>query len=96
MYSAGALQVLASDQQLKSAAVKFINDKERNRFHAEQRKAKLSSIFKWFEIDFVEAAGSMQAYLSHFLDDETVADLLEQNAFEVNHLRYDWSLNRRR
>jgi hypothetical protein len=42
------------DQQLESAAVYFINDRERNRFNTEQGEAEVSSIFKWFEEDFVQ------------------------------------------
>lgn len=84
------------DRQLQSAAVGFINDPERNRFDIEQRRAELSSIFKWFEEDFVEAAGSVQAYVARFVDDAQAADLLQQSAFEVDYLPYDWGLNGRR
>ena len=81
------------DAQLQSATIEFINDAERNRFMVEQRKAELSSIFKWFEEDFVEAAGSLQAYLAPLVASEEAAVLLEQSAFEVDYLRYDWNLN---
>ena len=84
------------DQQLDSAARDFINDSDRNWFDVEQRKAALSSIFSWFEEDFVEAAGSLQAYLGQFVEDEKAVDLLEQGAFEVDYLKYDWSLNGKR
>ena len=84
------------DRQLESAATGFINDDARNRFHVEQRRAEFSSIFKWFEEDFVEAAGSVQAYLARFVDDEEAAGLLQQNALEVDYLPYDWSLNGKR
>ena len=90
----GALEHL--DQQLDSAARDFINDSDRNSFDVEQRKAALSSIFRWFEMDFVEAAGSLQAYLAQFVEDEKAVDLLERDAFEVDYLRYDWSLNGKR
>ena len=81
------------DQQLDAAAMGFINDRKRNQFDASSRRAELSSIFKWFEEDFVEAAGSLQAYLGPMVDNKAVADLLEQEAFKVSYRPYDWSLN---
>ena len=81
------------DQQLEAAARNFINDRQRNQFNPTSRRAELSSIFKWFEEDFTEAAGSLQGYLAPMIDDENVARLLEQEAFKISYLKYDWSLN---
>ena len=81
------------DQQLDSAARSFINDPQRNQFDVEARKAGISSIFKWFEEDFVAASGSLQAYLARYTDKEGAAALLRQGRFEVNYLDYDWGLN---
>ena len=81
------------DQQLEAAAMSFINDQERNQFNVTSRRAELSSIFKWFEEDFVEVAGSLQAYLAPMIDNEKVADLLEQESFKISYRKYDWSLN---
>ena len=81
------------DQQLEAAAIGFINDQKNNQFNATSRRAELSSIFKWFEEDFAEAAGSLQGYLAPMIDDENVARLLEQEAFKISYLKYDWSLN---
>ena len=81
------------DQQLEAAAIGFINDQKNNQFNATNRRAELSSIFKWFEEDFVEAAGSVQAYLAPMIDNENVAALLEQEAFNISYRKYDWSLN---
>ena len=41
----------------------------------------------------MEAAGSVQAYLAPMIDNENVADLLEQEAFNISYRKYDWSLN---
>ena len=41
----------------------------------------------------MEAAGSLQAYLAPMIDDENVAQLLEQETFKISYLKYDWSLN---
>jgi Protein of unknown function, DUF547 len=84
------------DQQLEAAARNFINDQKHNQFNATTRRAELSSIFKWFEEDFAEVAGSLQAYLAPMVDNENVSELLEQQALKISYLRYDWSLNGRR
>jgi hypothetical protein len=81
------------DQQLESAAMDFINDSERNRFDTAEGLAELSSIFKWFSDDFVEVAGSLQAYLAPLVKDEDVTENLEKGAFEIEYLDYDWRLN---
>ncbi|MEH6586285.1 MAG: DUF547 domain-containing protein [Halioglobus sp.] len=81
------------DQQLEAAARNFINDQQRNQFNGTSKSAELSSIFKWFEEDFVEAAGSLQAYLAPKVNNQKVADLLQQEAFKISYNNYDWSLN---
>ncbi|MCX2980700.1 DUF547 domain-containing protein [Halieaceae bacterium IMCC14734] len=81
------------DQQLQAATTEFINDPRRNQFDRANASANLSSIFKWFEEDFVEAAGSLQAYLAPLVENEEVAALLEDEAFKIRYQRYDWSLN---
>lgn len=81
------------DQQLETAVMDFINDPQRNQFNVASGRAELSSIFKWFEEDFVEAAGSLQAYLAPLVENEQVADLLEQRGFKISYRKYDWSLN---
>ncbi len=81
------------DQQLTMAASGFINDPERNQFNALDRRADLSSLFQWFEDDFVAAAGSLQAYLAPMVDNAEVADLLKRDAFEIHFRKYDWRLN---
>ncbi|MDX1734423.1 MAG: DUF547 domain-containing protein [Halioglobus sp.] len=80
------------EQQLDAAARQFINDERRNRFDVEARRADLSSIFKWFEEDFIDAAGSLQAYVARYVDGESAA-LLREGAFSVKYLDYDWNLN---
>ena len=81
------------DQQLTLAATGFINNPQRNQFNTADRRAELSSIFKWFEEDFVAASGSLQSYLASIVDDKEVADLLKQEAFKISYRKYDWRLN---
>ena len=81
------------DQQLEAAARGFINDPARNRFDPATGQAELSTIFKWFEKDFEEASGSVQAYLAPLVDNAEVSSLLARGEFRISYLQYDWSLN---
>jgi hypothetical protein len=81
------------DEQLEKAARQFINDPERNHFDIKRGQAAVSSIFNWFEEDFVESAGSLEAYLAAYVHDEHIADLLQQEAFNISYQKYDWRLN---
>lgn len=81
------------DEQLDAAARGFINDPARNRFDTAANQAELSSIFKWFEDDFEQAAGSVQAYLAPLVTNTRVAERLGSGEFTIRYLAYDWSLN---
>jgi hypothetical protein len=81
------------DAQLEDAAIGFINDPSRNRFNAAESRAQLSPIFDWFEEDFVAAAGSLQAYLSPYVNDEAVSLRLLGGEMQVRYRKYDWGLN---
>lgn len=81
------------DAQLESAARSFANDGARNRYDVGRKTAFLSSIFDWYEADFVRAAGSVQKYLARYVSDPAAAALLASDGFEVRYLDYDWELN---
>jgi hypothetical protein len=81
------------DRQLDRAAREFLNDPTKNRFDRRRMTASLSKIFEWFEEDFVAAAGSVQAYVSRFVDDPDLARELSNLPYRIEYLEYDWSLN---
>ncbi|NQX89507.1 MAG: DUF547 domain-containing protein [Halioglobus sp.] len=81
------------EAQLDAAARGFINDPSRNRFDSSAAQAALSSIFKWFREDFIDNAGSLQAYLAPLVDDANAAALLADGAFSIRYLPYNWRLN---
>lgn len=81
------------EAQLEAAARSFTNDGVRNRYDVKRRIAFLSSIFNWYEADFVRAAGSTQKYLARYVSDPAAAGLLAQDGFEVRFVDYDWDLN---
>jgi Protein of unknown function, DUF547 len=81
------------DRQLVQVAKVFINDPTRNRFDRTQKVASLSMIFRWFEKDFSDAAGSVLAYIARYVDDPELAEELIQPGYRIEYLNYDWSLN---
>ena len=81
------------DQQLESAAAKFINDTRRNGFSKEEGIANVSRIFEWFEEDFIAAEGSLQSYLALYVSDRDLATMLRDGQLLIKYQSYDWSLN---
>lgn len=81
------------DVQLDRAARAFINDPTRNRFDSTKKVASLSMIFKWFDDDFAEAAGSVLAYIARYVSDPELAYDLTVSEYRIEYLDYDWSLN---
>lgn len=81
------------DAQLDAAARAFANDATRNRYDVKRGIAFLSSIFDWYEADFVRAAGSTQKYLARYVNDPAAAALLARDGFDVRFSAYDWDLN---
>lgn len=71
------------ESQLQDQTRTFLEDPARNRFAP--RVVRISMIFRWFEEDFAEAAGSVIAFLRRYrrLDAEP----------RVEYLEYDWTLN---
>jgi hypothetical protein len=81
------------DHQLDRVARAFINDLTRNRFDRKHKVASLSMIFQWFEKDFADAAGSVLAYIAHYVDDPELAKEIAQPGYRIEYLEYDWNLN---
>lgn len=81
------------DSQLDEQARQFVNDSFRNRFDKARRTANLSEIFKWFDEDFSGPAGSVQKYIARYVADAEVAKALAADAWKVDWIDYDWSLN---
>jgi hypothetical protein len=81
------------DDQLESAARAFANDGTRNRYDTQRKLAFVSSIFDWYQADFIAAAGSVQKYLARYVADPAARDLLAKDGFELRYVPYDWDLN---
>ncbi len=81
------------DQQLQDNARKFINNDFKNSFDIDKKVAKISKIFDWFPEDFKKHSGSVQKFLANFVADTAITQLLNEDAFRIEYLKYDWSLN---
>mgnify|MGYP001264470643 CR=1 FL=1 len=81
------------DIQLDRVARAFINDPTLNRFDSINKVASLSMIFKWFDDDFSEAAGSVLTYVARYVNDPELVQDLMQSDYRIEYLEYDWNLN---
>ena len=90
------------DAQLHQEALDFVNDNRNVRYDSRQKKLYLSSIFKWYEKDFINWLNqSTQAdsqgiidYLLPYLDEATARMIaLDRNLLTISYLPYDWGLN---
>lgn len=82
------------ERQLDDQGRTFLGDASKNRVDVAARTLHLSSIFSWFEEDFVAAAGSVPRYVARFLAPDAAAVATAPDV-TVRFLDYDWSLNGR-
>lgn len=60
--------------------------------HVDNDTLHLSSLFKWYEGDYVEEAGSVRDFIRQHADQRVIDDI--NNTSRVRYIDYDWSLNR--
>jgi len=76
--------------QLEADASRFIHNADKVRYDAQKKTLYLSKIFKWYEEDFVKAAGSVAEYVGGYLGPEAAVG----DGWAIVFLPYDWNLNR--
>ncbi len=81
------------EQQLEDNTRYFINNDFKNQFDLKKKIAQVSKIFDWFVEDFKKHSGSVQKFIVRYVGDSDLAKLLNEDAFRIKYLRYDWSLN---
>lgn len=81
------------NQQLEDSTKRFLNDLSRNHFDLQNQNLNLSSIFKWYEADFVKAKGSIHAFVFSYMDSLKGETLESVQKFPIKFLQYNWSLN---
>ena len=80
------------EQQLETQAISFINNKSRNYLDKENEVLSLSSIFKWYEGDFVKNNEKIEAYIARYLNPDD-AEFIRNNKVTIRYLDYNWGLN---
>ena len=88
-----AFDAQSLSSRLDAATRNFINDPERNHFYPKESVAEISSIFKWYEEDFISTDSTLADYIARYVDEPTVADGLRDGHYEIRFLAYDWGLN---
>jgi hypothetical protein len=89
------------EQLLADAAKDFINDPKNVALDHDAKVIYLSTIFKWYEDDFVnhvrlrgELVGNgLIAYVSRYASDELTRQLARAGDYKVEYRDYDWGLN---
>lgn len=82
------------EEMLEYGVQAFLADTTRNRFDVTQNKLHLSSIFKWYGVDFISQSGSVKAYVARYMSsDQQIQSLIQSRQIDLNYLDYDWSLN---
>lgn len=93
------------EQQLKDQAEKFLSEPNNFRIDKQRLIVFLSSIFKWYQEDYMNSYAPKQTlenidkkksavlnYISQFLSEADLS-FLKNGDFRVKYLKYDWSLN---
>lgn len=90
------------DEQLDREAANFINDKRHVLYDAESKTLYLSSIFDWYESDFISwlRAGkpvpnkALVDYVLLYLEEQTARQVKDdRDGLNIAFLPYDWGLN---
>lgn len=88
-YEAGTLETQLDDQGRQ-----FVQDAEKNKFDLTTKRARLSSIFKWYQGDFgASDQAALLAAARYAPDNIRQAIESDPGAWKVDYLAYDWSLN---
>lgn len=80
------------DQQLDDQARIFLATPEKNLLDRVDHVLYLSPIFKWYEIDFTAQAGSVLAFVKHYLPPAASREV-GSGRYAIRYTDYDWSLN---
>ena len=95
------------DAQLEEQTKRFLSDRSRNRYNAQDNALEVSEIFKWFTTDwssgyrgFDGKGAPMQSreqffarYAALLADNPTQQQVITERKAAIRHLDYDWTLN---
>lgn len=80
------------NRQLDDQTRHFLHDERKNQIPAGRGTIALSPIFKWYGQDFGPETDAIQRFAADYFDGP-VRDSLENAAYDVSFLEYDWTLN---
>jgi Protein of unknown function, DUF547 len=95
------------DAQLEEQTRRFLSDRSRNRYHAQDNALEVSEIFKWFSSDWTSGyrgfdgkGAPMQSreqffagYAALLADAPVQQQAIAERRAAIRHLDYDWTLN---
>lgn len=84
-YKAGKLE-----EQFETQATSFINDKSKNYLDKGNEVLYLSSIFKWYESDFIQKGEKLEEYVARYLNPDD-AEFIRNNTVTIKYLDYHWA-----
>lgn len=90
------------DKRLDQNGRAFVNQQSNAYVSHDRRTVYLSMIFKWYEADFLRAmnrpGADMLDYVFQFADKPLADDLAKarDGKYAIEHLEYDWTINRKR
>lgn len=88
-----AFQAAKLDKQLDEQAKNFLNDRKKNRVDAKNGVLYLSSIFDWFEGDFVKKSESVEKFVAPYFN-EGDRKAIAGGRLKIKETDYDWNLNK--
>lgn len=78
--------------QLDTATRTAVNDPKYVEIDSKSRRLRLTRIMSWYEQDFIEKDGSLEAFLLRYLE-EPARSRLEDGEHTIEFMDYDWALN---
>ena len=69
-----------------------INDTAYVRLDPEAKVLHLTRIMSWYQQDFVDKDGSLEAFLARYLE-EPARRLVAEGGLAIEFMEYDWALN---
>lgn len=91
------------EAQLEDSTRRFLRDKTRNRYSAQNSRLEVSRIFEWYKGDFEKGHKGFTSrevffgkYAELLTDDAAAQQQIRDGKVAIAHLEYDWSLNDRK
>jgi len=98
---AGAYKGETLDDDLESAAKKFVSDKRHFTVDKEKGEVQISKIFEWYGPKFLKdpvrkvEGDRPEAYLTHWVDKD-IKEMLESGEYKLKIIEWDWTVNEAR